>query len=278
MSDFGRSTETTGGTRFSEGKVVLTWLPWRGIYRAYQDREMASYLRNRHDVSLWEEMVLRADVDLAHAMNVGTGWEARAASSLYWLLQICHAAEVHRGQDADPQGSIPFVTLIPALGVWEIGRVSCYGAHKYAEFDWDEGQSFSTLLSSARRHVDKMLAFGPFSVDSWHGDEPKDTEYSGLMHAGHAAWNIACLLDFLEQGRRDELDDVSVWRGITADEKQRILSSAKHQYAGAVPAWKIVRDHQKDTLAELDDPVKLSTDDDIRPNDHRDCGDPHCCA
>lgn len=249
-SGFGENVERTGGTRYAEGKVVLTWLPWRGIYLAWQHAdEMVRSVPSPID---GYEVALRADFHLAKAMNLkgtGTGAVGNLAASLYWLLLLCHNLEVRRGESEAVFASFaaePNLDVLPypALGVWEIGRVSEYGTEKYAEFDWDQGQAFSILLSSARRHVDKMLAFGPYSVDSNHGDEPEGTRYSGLLHAGHAAWNVACLLDFIEQGRAHELDDVSLWHGITASDKETILDAGASRADAGTPSWKIVREYR----------------------------------
>lgn len=225
MSDFGKNTDTTGGTRYSEGKVVLTWLPWRGVFHAWDyanvGRSVVNFSTNDPSV-----VMRRASQTLASAMNAPQASLVELGGCLYWLLQLCHHAVVNGcGYGGDPDAFSYTHTHMPALGMWEVGRVSVYGAEKYAEFDWNQGQAFSTLLSSARRHVDKMLAFGPWSVDQWHGDEPPDTKYSRLLHAAHAAWNIACLLDFIEQGRADELDDVSVWHGYVAAQKKAALAA-----------------------------------------------------
>lgn len=247
MNGFGQDTDPTGGTRYSEGKVVLTWLPWRGIHRAWNYAE-DSELPQPLDRTLGE-MVRAADLRLQRSMNDPVSNHKELAACLWWLLQVCHHDVVTRHcpipSNVDPRDfTVVNPPRYPALGVWEIGRVSCYGAAKYAEFDWNEGQAFSTLLSSARRHVDKALAFGPLAVDSWHGDEPKDTRYSGLLHVAHAGWNIVCLLDFLEQERIHELDDVSVWEGITAAKKQAILEEHRDRYDEGTPDWVIARDWQ----------------------------------
>jgi hypothetical protein len=105
-------------------------------------------------------------------------------------------------------GKAPLVHA-PLLGMLEVGRVAEYGAGKYAPRDWQCGQSFSTLLNCALRHLFRA-ALSPQS---------RDPE-SGLLHAGHAAWNLLALLHFIETGRADELDDVTPHIGVTATERK----------------------------------------------------------
>jgi hypothetical protein len=98
---------------------------------------------------------------------------------------------------------------IPMLGLRLVARVTMHGAKKYAPLDWAEGQSFSTLLDCASRHLLTMLTDGPWA---------KDAE-SGLYHAAHLGWNVLCLLHFMEQKRHD-LDDVTQWQGVTTSVKE----------------------------------------------------------
>jgi hypothetical protein len=97
---------------------------------------------------------------------------------------------------------------MPLWGLREVARVSAYGAKKYAPFDWQQGQSFSTLMDCAMRHMVAVVQFGIWSRD----------HESGLLHLAHAAWNILALLTFMATNRED-LDDVSVWRGVRAGEE-----------------------------------------------------------
>lgn len=93
----------------------------------------------------------------------------------------------------------PLKGLLLVAPVWEAG------ARKYAPMDWKEGQSFSTLLDCAMRHMIEVVDDGPWARD-------KET---GCYHLAHAVWNLLCLLTFMALGRED-LDDVSVWRGVKA--------------------------------------------------------------
>lgn len=103
----------------------------------------------------------------------------------------------------------PKLVGVPVLGLYEVARVSEYGAQKYALFDWHLGQSFSTCLNACARHLFRAL-LDPLA---------RDPE-SGLLHLGHAAWNLIALLHFIEEGRAGELDDVTPWRGVSTAEKK----------------------------------------------------------
>lgn len=112
-------------------------------------------------------------------------------------------------------GKVPQI-YAPWGGMEEVCRVSAMGAEKYAPYDYLNGQSFSTLLNSAMRHLRKAVR-SPLE---------RDPE-SGCLHLGHAAWNLLCLLDFIEQGRAWELDDVTPWHGITAAQRREIEAAAE---------------------------------------------------
>jgi len=102
----------------------------------------------------------------------------------------------------------------PALGLLEVARVTEYGGRKYAPHDWHRGQSYSTLINSAARHLLHILSAGPLS---------KDPE-SGLLHAAHACWNLLCLLHFHHEGRDAELDDLSRWVDVGTEEKEAVCA------------------------------------------------------
>jgi succinate dehydrogenase flavin-adding protein (antitoxin of CptAB toxin-antitoxin module) len=115
----------------------------------------------------------------------------------------------------------PKMTWAPWRGMMEVCRVSDRGAQKYAPLDWDCGQSFSTLLNSASRHM----------IAAMNNPLARDSE-SDLLHVGHAAWNLLCLLDFVEQGRAAELDDITKWRGVSASEKEHSVKVGQE-----LPTW-----------------------------------------
>ena len=111
----------------------------------------------------------------------------------------------------------PNMCWAPWLGMVEVCRVSVFGAEKYAPLDWAEGQSYTTLLGSTMRHVMAIMA-DPLAVDP----------DSGRLHAGHAAWNLLCLLHFHEEGRSEDMDDVTGWRGVTAAQDNQDSTSSEH--------------------------------------------------
>jgi len=106
----------------------------------------------------------------------------------------------------------PSMWHAPWMGLMEVCRVSTYGGKKYAPLDWERGQSFSTLLNSGMRHMLQAMS-NPLSRD----------EESGLLHLGHAAWNLLTLLHFVETGRTD-LDDITKWQGVSTAEKARLAA------------------------------------------------------
>lgn len=118
------------------------------------------------------------------------------------------------GPDTDPSGGTRYSSnkpsnwwAMPLAGLRLIARVTTYGGEKYAPLDWAIGQSFSVLYDCTMRHLTAMQVDGFWSND----------EESGLPHAAHAAWNLLTLCHFMAIGR-DDLDDVSGWRGVKAGE------------------------------------------------------------
>lgn len=111
---------------------------------------------------------------------------------------------------AGKPGGAWYAPLWPGLA--EVLRVAEHGAEKYAPLDWREGQSFSTLLDCAFRHVMRTL----------RDPRSRDPE-SGCYHAAHAVWNLLVLLCWLLEGR-DDCDDVTSWRGVTAEDRWRAKS------------------------------------------------------
>jgi hypothetical protein len=104
----------------------------------------------------------------------------------------------------------------PLLGLRLLAGVWTGGSEKYAPLDWQEGQSFSTLLNCTGRHWLEVVHYGPWAK----------CPDSGCYHLAHMAWNILCLLTFMVLIGRDEekyggVDDVTRWRGITATEAKK---------------------------------------------------------
>jgi len=99
----------------------------------------------------------------------------------------------------------------PLKGLELVMPVATSGARKYAPKDWLVGQSYSTLLDCGMRHMIQVMHYGV---------EAKDAE-TGHLHLAHAVWNFLALLTFMALGRHD-LDNVSVWDGVTAEERDSV--------------------------------------------------------
>lgn len=107
---------------------------------------------------------------------------------------------------------------MPLQGIRAVARVAEQGADKYAPMDWREGQSFSTCFDCAMRHMIKAQHKGPRSINHDDGEE---------THLAHAAWNLLCMLSFIEDGRADEMDDISPYFGVTASKLREAESIAR---------------------------------------------------
>lgn len=119
---------------------------------------------------------------------------------------------------------------VPLYGLRLVARVTEYGSEKYAPRDWYEGQSFSTLLDSGFRHYLEALHRGPLARDPDTGERDEEQAY----HLAQAAWNLLTLLTFIEEGRAEEVDDVSDWYGVTVREKRAAEEMSNDGYPGAV--------------------------------------------
>ena len=109
----------------------------------------------------------------------------------------------------------------PLLGLKLVAPVWTGGAKKYAPMDWQEGQSFTTLIDCAMRHMLDMLHYGPLAR----------CKESGHYHAAHLVWNLLALLTFVEEGRGEEMNDIDKWRGVTAA-RAKVLRAAADQLEG----------------------------------------------
>lgn len=108
---------------------------------------------------------------------------------------------------------------IPYGAMEYIAEVSEKGAWKYAPYDYMEGQSFSTLLNSAMRHMEVCMR-DPLAINEEDG---------GVFHAAQAAWNLMCLLDLVRLGKAEEMDDITPYRGVTAAQLREAEKAAKHE-------------------------------------------------
>jgi dATP/dGTP diphosphohydrolase, N-terminal len=199
------NTETSGGTRYSSGKPIRTWTPWRGldaVYAAWEDFGC--------EVQALDEMKLvrMAESHWRYAMNDPT--QHRVTLATMNILVVLHKIAT---------GSWPSTDGYPVSGLDFVCDIAAGGAVKYAEFDWNEGQTWTTLLSSGHRHICDVLGSG--DVRGLDAD-------SGQLTLAHAAWNGLCMLDFYAQGREHELNDVSCWIGVTAAQKREKEAATIH--------------------------------------------------
>lgn len=80
------------------------------------------------------------------------------------------------------------ILALLGMDVWkDCADVFDYGRHKYAEWNWAKGMSWSAVIGCAGRH----LLFGMMR------NEPIDSE-SGLPHRGHLACNLVMLLTYID--------------------------------------------------------------------------------
>jgi hypothetical protein len=85
------------------------------------------------------------------------------------------------------------LALLPRFSLEATADVVGFGAQKYAMHNWRKGISWTSIMSSALRH---LLAF--------NDGEDLDKE-SGLSHLAHALCDIMFLLEYTDT--KTELDD-----------------------------------------------------------------------
>lgn len=194
-----RNTESSGGTRYSEGKPKLMWTPAIGLLKV---RPVAVWMMLRvtpPPAVMLEESLCRV-LSLGPLIPHPESGEYEVAHLAYLLL-----TEGWENPYAHYEGFIHGVS-----------RVTEMGAEKYAPHDWHVGQSFSTLVNSGARHTMRAII-------SYHSVDPE----SGLEHRFHGAWNWLCLLTFIREGRAEELDDLTPWVDVTTDMKAHV-DEAQH--------------------------------------------------
>lgn len=116
----------------------------------------------------------------------------------------------------------------PLYGLRLVAEVWQMGAGKYAPKDWQNGQSFSTLFDCMSRHWLAVTMNGIWS---------RDPE-SGAYHLAHLTWNALTLLTFMALERHD-LDDCTVWDGVTA--KTRAVAT-REAILQLVPVEQVLRE------------------------------------
>jgi hypothetical protein len=159
------------------------------------------------------------------------GWCVPAIGGLVDTQSLARPPWYPQVQNTETAGGTRFSAGKPAMvwapwaGMLEVCRVSEYGATKYAPLDWQRGQSFTTMLNSGMRHLIAGIA-----------DPQKRDPESGRLHLAHAAWNLLAVLAFIEEGRAEDLDDISTWHGVTtADKRARELGDDPT----GVPTWEV---------------------------------------
>ncbi len=84
--------------------------------------------------------------------------------------------------------------LLSAHALHRLAGVYERGALNHGDSNWAKGIPFSRLLDSALRHINQFQ----------RGLRDED-------HIAQAAWNLFCVLHFLEEGREKELNDLLVY-------------------------------------------------------------------
>lgn len=74
--------------------------------------------------------------------------------------------------------------LVPAFAQEQYARVLTKGAEKYAERNWEKGMRWSNIISSLKRHIQKI-----------EEGEDYDKE-TGLLHSAHVMCNAAFLTEY----------------------------------------------------------------------------------
>jgi hypothetical protein len=77
---------------------------------------------------------------------------------------------------------------LPPDALQEVGRVSGFGATKYARYNYLKGYNWSLSYDALQRH---LHAF-------WQGED--FDEESALLHLAHAAWHCLALIAFTLHG------------------------------------------------------------------------------
>ena len=76
------------------------------------------------------------------------------------------------------------LATVDPLALWEVARVSGFGANKYEAFNYLKGFDWSLSYSAMQRHL----------MQFWSGQD-RDEE-SGELHIAHAAWHALALISF----------------------------------------------------------------------------------
>lgn len=96
------------------------------------------------------------------------------------------AAEMVEGRKDDV--GKPRMDLIPPEVPYALGRVLEFGAHKYADRNWEKGFAWGRSVAALKRHL-----------AAWEAGQDIDPE-SGMPHLWHVLTNAAFLTTFEARG------------------------------------------------------------------------------
>jgi len=128
-----------------------------------------------------------------------------------------HNTDAKAGGSRFSEGKPGGFWYAPLLGLRLVSEVWTSGAEKYAPMDWREGQSFSSLVNCAFRHMLQVIAHGPMARDDGEGG-------TGALHVACVVWNMLTLLTFIEMGEDERLNDIDHWRGVTARKRREEMA------------------------------------------------------
>lgn len=147
---------------------------------------------------------VRDKLERGEALAEGSDpWRAAHYRTLFHALAPDHPLLRKMEKDMEPTGKKsddgkPPIALVPSALIHGAARVLAHGAEKYGPHNWRGGIKYSRIYSALLRH---LLAW-----NDGEDQDPVDKGGSGLNHLCHAACELAFLMQFVADGRKD-LDD-----------------------------------------------------------------------